>query len=61
MAELKPCTCGCKGVSIAEHFIFLFSVSATIECERCSIKIKRRTLKQAVAAWNKRTQKEVIK
>ena len=59
MNELKPCPfCGCKSVSITEEFIFLFSKSATIKCERCGRKIKRRTPKRAVKAWNTRTPKE---
>lgn len=52
MEELKPCICGSDDISAYEERYFFFSNRAFIKCNKCDKTIERRTLKQAVKAWN---------
>lgn len=58
MAELKPCLCcGNYDISTYEEKCLFFSMSAFVKCNICGRTIKKRTLKQAIKAWNKTTER----
>lgn len=50
--ELKPCICGSDDISTYEERYFFFSNNAFIKCNKCDRLIEKRTLKEAIKAWD---------